>query len=369
MAGTMTSRPPRTLAARIRRHIVDAAMDIPLDPPTITALFGPSGAGKSTILRCIAGLDHLDAGKITLAGQVLDDGRTRVRPQARDVGYMFQDLALFPHLTVEQNVAYGLTSLPPHARATRVTEALRSAGVAGFERRTIRELSGGEAQRVALARTLAPRPKLLLLDEPLSALDTPTRLSLRRELRALVTEAAIPTILVTHDRDEAHSLADRVIVLVDGTVHQVGAPEQVFNRPTDAAVAQAVGMENSAEAEVVEIRGDRIGLRTGAGDLVAATAPEHSHGVPVGTIVNIFIRAGDIGIEPNRSAPMSADTNCVPATVIRVTEEASVIRIDLDAGIPLIAYLTRRSYNPYIIHPGAPVIAVVAATAIHVIKP
>ena len=356
------------LSIRMRRHIVDADFDVSLDSPGVTVLFGPSGAGKSTILRCIAGLDRIASGLLALGDQVLDDGeRGHVRARHRAVGYMFQDLALFPHLDVAQNVAYGLHALPRPAREARVAEALRSAGVAGFEGRKIGELSGGEAQRVALARTLAPRPRLLLLDEPLSALDAPTRLSLRQELRQLILAAGIPAIIVTHDRDEALSLADRLVVLIDGSVRQIGTPADVFEHPADRDVARAVGMENTVSATVVGANPGGLLLRVGHTELLARSEPTP---VPAGGEVFICIRAGDVGIErPGADDAATASTNRLACTITMVTEESSIVRIDLDAGFPLIAFVTRRDHAVAGFRIGMAVVGVIEPSALHLVRP
>ncbi|HSP51617.1 MAG TPA: ABC transporter ATP-binding protein [Cryobacterium sp.] len=358
------------LSIRMRRHIVDADFQVSLDHPGVTVLFGPSGSGKSTILRCVAGLDRISTGRLTLGADVLDDGeRQHVRAQDRGIGYMFQELALFPHLDVAQNVGYGLHAVPRPERALRVQEALRSAGATGFENRKIRELSGGEAQRVALARTLAPRPRLLLLDEPLSALDAPTRLSLRTELRQLILNAGIPAIIVTHDRDEALSLADRLVVLIDGSVRQIGTPADVFEHPADRDVARAVGMENTVPGTIVGSTPGGARIRSGRTELLASldTVPGQR---TAGRDVVICIRAGDVGIEV---APPEARggsmTNRIASSVTAVTEESSIVRIDLDAGFPLICFVTRRDHALTGFHVGMPVTSVIAPSALHLVHP
>lgn len=358
------------LSIRMRRHIVDADFLVSLDDPGVTVLFGPSGAGKSTILRCVAGLDRISTGRLTLGDDVLDDGdRQHVRAQDRGIGYMFQELALFPHLDVAQNVSYGLGSMPRSERALRVQEALRSAGVSGFEHRKIRELSGGEAQRVALARTLAPRPRLLLLDEPLSALDAPTRLSLRTELRQLILNAGIPAIIVTHDRDEALSLADQLVVLIDGSVRQIGTPTDVFERPADRDVARAVGMENTVSGTIVGISRGGLRIRSGHAELLASPDTVHDQR-PAGRDVVICIRAGDVGLDvAPPEAPGLSTTNRIASRVTAVTEESSIVRIDLDAGFPLICFVTRRDQALAGFHVGMPVTSVIAPSALHLVVP
>jgi molybdate transport system ATP-binding protein len=224
---------------------IQATLRLPIDSFSVTALIGPSGCGKTTVLRCLAGLDAPGAGRVTWGAEIwFDDSRRNHRsPQQRGIGFLFQDYALFPHLTVFENIAYGLVAASDAEARRRVGELINMLQLAGLEARYPRELSGGQQQRVALARTVAPRPRLLLLDEPLSALDTPTRVELRQELRRVLTAWGIPTIFVTHDPAEVRILADRVIVLCDGQVLQQGEVDEVFANPVDARVARIVGSE------------------------------------------------------------------------------------------------------------------------------
>ncbi|MCC7375555.1 MAG: ABC transporter ATP-binding protein [Verrucomicrobiales bacterium] len=191
----------------------------------VTVLFGPSGSGKTTTLRCLAGLVRPDEGRITFDAETWFDAGTRhcLEPRHRNVGFVPQDYALFPHLTVEHNIDYGLHHLPRLERRERVAEAIAWLDLGGLERRLPRELSGGQQQRVALARAVVRRPRLLLLDEPLSALDAPTRQRIRGELRDLLHRFETPTLLVTHDREEAHVLGDDLVVFDAGRVVSRGS--------------------------------------------------------------------------------------------------------------------------------------------------
>ncbi|HYD41906.1 MAG TPA: ABC transporter ATP-binding protein [Anaeromyxobacter sp.] len=224
---------------------IDARAEWPLAQDRVTVLFGPSGAGKTTVLRALAGLERPDAGAISFDGETWFDAARgiHVRAQARRVGFVFQEGALFPHLSVARNVAFGLRGLPRAERRARVEDLAARVGIGDLLRRRPAELSGGQRQRVALARALAPGPRLLLLDEPLSALDGPARAALRDELRALLERADVPAVVVTHDRGEARALGHRLAVLVDGAIRQVGPVEQVFAAPADAEVARVVGEE------------------------------------------------------------------------------------------------------------------------------
>jgi ABC-type sulfate/molybdate transport systems ATPase subunit len=223
--GAQFSAAQAGLSVAIRRKLDNFTLDVSFEAGRgITALLGPSGAGKTLTLRAIAGLLRPDAGRITVGSQVLFDAEARIDlpARARRVGYVFQHYAVFPHLTVAENVGYGLHDLSRVARAARVAEMLDTVGLSEFAARRPRTLSGGQLQRVALARAIAPNPSVLLLDEPLAALDTPLRQRLGAELRALQERTAIPMVLVTHDPDEAARLADTVVRLDSGTVLSTG---------------------------------------------------------------------------------------------------------------------------------------------------
>ncbi|HEV2075164.1 MAG TPA: ABC transporter ATP-binding protein [Thermoleophilaceae bacterium] len=213
-------------------------VDLEIDPGTICALLGPSGCGKTTMLRLIAGFERPDAGRVSVGDREVAGERTFVAPERRRIGMVFQDYALFPHLDVAGNVSYGLGR---RAERGRVEEVLEQVGLAGAERRSVHELSGGQQQRVALARALAPTPDLILLDEPFSNLDATLRERLRREMREILRRAEVTTLFVTHDQEEALSLADRVAVMRSGRVEQVGTPEEIYGRPATRWVAGFLG--------------------------------------------------------------------------------------------------------------------------------
>ena len=218
--------------------------DITLDvaPGEIVALLGPSGCGKTTLLRCIAGLERIDQGVVTVEGRVVADGHAHERPERRRVGMVFQDWALFPHLSVADNVGYGLDR---EARGSgRVDESLEMVGLAGLGDRMPATLSGGQQQRVALARALAPRPSVLLLDEPFSNLDTGLRVQVRAEVHRLLTDLGITAMFVTHDQEEAFVLGDRVAVMHDGRLEQFGTPADLYEDPSSAWIASFVGDAN-----------------------------------------------------------------------------------------------------------------------------
>jgi len=229
-----------------------------VDAGEIFVLLGPSGCGKTTVLRCITGLEKPDRGEIRLDGLSL----LPLPPEKRDVGLVFQNYALFPHLTVAGNIAYGLRHgrqrMPCLARKKRVAELLDLVGLSGYERRKPHELSEGQKQRVALARALAVEPKVLLLDEPLSALDAALRVELRRELRRILKERGTTSVYVTHDQEEALVLGDRVGVMREGKLEQVDRPQDLYERPRTLFVAQFLGRANLWPAQVLRKESSKV---------------------------------------------------------------------------------------------------------------
>jgi len=214
---------------------------------SLTAVLGLSGCGKTTLLRVIAGFERAERGSVSLAGRTLDDGHTYIPPEKRGIGYVPQEGALFPHLTVEGNIGFGLSRRERHGDAVR--ELLEMVGLAPLARRLPHELSGGEQQRVALARALARRPQALLLDEPFSSLDASLRARVREEVHTLLAEQGVTTVLVTHDQEEALSLADSVAVLRDGRIIQQGAPAELYEQPADQRLAEFLGAVNLIAAD------------------------------------------------------------------------------------------------------------------------
>jgi len=235
-------------------------------------LVGPSGCGKTTTLRTIAGLEEPTSGSVRIGGASMDG----VPPEERDVGVVFQNYALFPHMSVGENVAYGLRfSDPPNGkgRDERVAELLELVDLAGFADRDPDELSGGQQQRVALARALAPGPRILLLDEPMSALDARLRQQLRRQVKSIQKELDVTTVYVTHDQEEALAVSDRVAVMHDGRVEQVGTPQNVYREPETEFVASFIGENNRFDGEVVGREGG-VALVDAAGTTFRVAAPD-----------------------------------------------------------------------------------------------
>ena len=249
-----------SLSKRFGSTIAADGVSLSVPRGEVLALLGPSGSGKTTVLRLLAGFESPDAGAITLEGEDV----TAVPPARRRFGMVFQHYALFPHLDVGGNVAFGLAEVAKgrDGRALverRVADALALVGLAGFARRKVQELSGGQQQRVALARALAPEPRVLLLDEPLSNLDPALRERTRRELRRLIARVGITTIFVTHEQEEAFDLGDRIAVLHDGRLEQVGTPDEVYERPATLFVATFVGRANVLRDAAARAFGGRAG--------------------------------------------------------------------------------------------------------------
>jgi thiamine transport system ATP-binding protein len=273
-------------------HEALAGADLDVERGETIAVLGPSGSGKSTLLRAIAGLQPLDAGSITLAGRALDG----VPPHRRGVGLMFQDDALFPHRNVSANIAFGLRMQGAGGAQTaaRVTELLALVGLDGREHRAVASLSGGERKRVALARALAPAPRVLLLDEPLGALDRPLHDRLVSELHALFAEIHQTAVYVTHDVAEAFALGSRVAVMRAGRILQVSSPEQLWACPADAWVARFIGLENVEERGATSLvtRPEGVVLRPDAGGNAIVSATQRDG--PVVTLRARFDDGGEI---------------------------------------------------------------------------
>ncbi len=273
------------------------AVDLEVEAGSFTALLGPSGCGKTTLLRIVAGLERADTGSVTLGAREVDGPGGRTPPERRSVGLVFQEHALFPHLNVGANVAFGLRQLDRRARQVRVAEVLELVGLAGLERRRSSALSGGQRQRVALARALAPSPTLLLMDEPFSSLDAALRFTLRSEIRAILRAAEQTALLVTHDQEEALSMADRVGVMFDGRLHQVADPQTLYRVPATPEVAAFIG-----DAQVVPgTRAGRYLVDTPLGRLTTS-GPVHPPRVAV------VIRPESVRLRPSTSGVAQVHT-------------------------------------------------------------
>lgn len=287
---------------------------------TIHALMGPSGSGKSTMLRSIAGLEAPTSGNIAWDGQLLID----VPPHQREFGLMFQDYALFPHRTVAGNVAFGLQmrGLETGATRSRVADMLELVGLPGYENRSIATLSGGEQQRVALARTLAPDPRLILLDEPLGALDRSLREHLLVEMRTIFSTVHATVLYVTHDREEAFTIADQVAIIRDGHIVADNSPEDLWNQPPDGWTASFIGLENLLPAPVLS----SLGLQPPFGTVTTGVVPPESilltpNGARTATVAGSHFRGGiyriELGLANGHQLVAWSPTRLHPASTAR----------------------------------------------------
>jgi len=342
--------------------VVRAVLEMPLDRFGITVLFGPSGCGKTTILRCLAGLERPQTGSIRAGDDVWFDAAAGVfqTPQTRSIGFLFQDYALFPHLTVAENIAFGLAQVPRDQRLSRVAAVLSSMRLDGLGDRYPRQISGGQQQRVALARAVARRPRLLLLDEPLSALDAPTREQLRRELRRMLAELGVPAVVVTHDRVEALSLADQVIVLDHGRVLQTGPAHEVFTRPKDPTVARMAGVETIEPARVVRVEQGLATVQIGELQVTAVA------GAVTPGDVFLCIRGEDVILQ-TAVGPASSARNRLDGRIVAITPEGPLVRVLIDCGFRLTALVTRPARDELGLVEGGAVTAVLKAPSIHLV--
>jgi len=285
----------------------------------VMCLLGPSGCGKSTLLRIAAGVERQGAGAVLEGGAIVSDATRHDPPESRSIGLMFQDFALFPHLTVADNVAFGLKvkGVPRAEREARVVEMLRLISLPDLATRFPFQLSGGQQQRVALARALAPQPRVLLLDEPLSALDAKVRVSLRNEIREIQRELGITTIFVTHDQEEAMSISDRIVVMNGGIAEQAGAPFEIYNNPRTRFVAGFVGTLNMFKATVET---PEAGMLSIAGH--SLTLPKGKVTARKGDTVTLALRP-----EAIRLGRVEGREIVLPATIDEVHFLGSVIRV------------------------------------------
>ncbi len=290
-------------------------------------LFGPSGAGKTLTLQCLSGLVRPDRGRITVNGRALFDHAAGLNlpPQARRLGYVFQGYALFPHLTVAENIAFGLHGRPRAARGARAREVIERLGLGDLAGRRPRDLSGGQQQRVALGRALAPDPELLLLDEPLSALDIPLRRQLRDDLGVVLRDWGTTAVLVTHDLGEAYQLATTVVVYEAGRVIQSAPKSDLLWQPTSAAVARVMGMRNIVRGTVLKSTPEGIQILWRGQILEAVDSPMHAHLPEPDRPLAFYVRPEYVRlIRKDRAAPDSAHhTNIMTGTIVREADEGT----------------------------------------------
>jgi iron(III) transport system ATP-binding protein len=328
-ADTPAAAPPRLAVERLTRRfhgrpVVDD-VSLTIAAGQVTCLLGPSGCGKSTTLRMVAGVERPDSGRILIDGRLVCDGVSSLPPEARSVGLMFQDFALFPHLTVAGNVGFGLKG-DRRAAARRVEELLERVNLRGFGAKYPHQLSGGEQQRVALARALAPRPRIMLMDEPFSGLDNRLRDGIRDTTLDILKEEGAAVLLVTHEPDEAMRMADEIVLMRDGRIVQKGAPYNVYNAPADRAAAAFF-------SDVNVIRGVSRGALTQT-PFGAFLTPGHADG----TEVEIVIRPQHLKIDFDRGGrgpnPTPQDGTPARGTVVRsrFLGRESLVEFRMDYG-------------------------------------
>jgi len=329
----------------------------------VLAVLGPNGAGKSTLLRVLALLERPSSGQVLWEGRPVTGDPL---PYRRRMAVVFQEPLLLD-MTVEANVRLGMSlrGLPRREQKQRARRWLERLGVAHLAHRSARHLSGGEAQRVSLARALALSPEVLLLDEPFAALDAPMQQEMIDELESLLRETATTAVLVTHDRAQALRLGDRVAVLMDGRLRQVGPPQTVFAQPADAEVARFLGVENVLPAEVVAVQGGLAQLQVGPHIVWAAAESLRGEGQAWACV-----RPEHIVLAPLGSGEEAGSArNRLPARVTRLAPvgPGPQVRVDLDCGFPLVAYVTATSAEQLGLRPGATVVASFKALSVHLI--
>jgi molybdate transport system ATP-binding protein len=363
------------LVARCRKRFAGQPQEFVLDvefnaAPGFTILFGPSGAGKTTLLDCVAGLAEPDAGRISIGDRVLFDAAQRINVPVskRRVGYVFQSLALFPHLTVEQNIQFGFPHLTPAERASRTSAILEAFRIPHLARRYPREISGGEQQRTALARTLVTDPSVLLLDEPLAALDAVTKAKIIDDLRIWNPAHRIPILYVTHSREEVFALGENLLVLDAGKIVAQGTPHEVVEAPQQETVAQLVGFENVFDAVVEAIRPER-GTMTcriaGDGGPVLLETPLVRGGV--GTALRVGIRAGDILLATSAPVGLSA-RNILPGRITALVQRDVIVSARVKYRIEMEVHLTMAARDSLRLAPGQEVWLVIKTHSCHLMQ-
>jgi len=333
-----------SLVASIRKQRPETAsflLDVSAEaPPGITILFGPSGAGKSTLLDCVAGLARPDAGKIAIGEEVLFDSEMHVEvpPQKRRVAYVFQTLALFPHLTVEENIEYGLTDISGQDRHARIEEILEAFHIGKLRNQKPAQISGGERQRTALARSLVTEPRMLLLDEPLTGLDAELKAAIVEDLRAWNAAKRIPILYVTHSREEVDALGERVIAIDNGRVVSRGAPMEVLDAPRRKRLALAAGFENLLSGTVLDLRELDGVMRIRLGESQCEIEVPLAH-ASAADAVQIAIRAGDILLASERPRGLSA-RNILEGRMLSLEQRGAMCIARVDCGVTFVVHVT-----------------------------
>ncbi|MGH7003072.1 MAG: ABC transporter ATP-binding protein [Alphaproteobacteria bacterium] len=330
-SGAAAAPPHLALSGIERRFGTVAALagaDLEVKPGEFLTLLGPSGSGKTTLLKVVAGFEPPDRGRVTLAGRDI----TLLAPAKRGIGMVFQNYALFPHMSAAANIAFPLAMRGARRNdiRTKVASALALVGLSGYDDRLPRELSGGQQQRVALARALVFDPALLLLDEPLGALDRKLRMQMQGEIKSLQRRLGITTLFVTHDQEEALALSDRIAVVNEGRIAQVGTPEQLYRRPATRFVAEFIGEANVFRGRAGVVRGGAVEVRLESGATMRATLAPGDRSVHYGADLALVVRPE----RPRRLAPGEAAENSVSGTVAEALYLGETIRyrVALEGG-------------------------------------
>jgi molybdate transport system ATP-binding protein len=370
MTPAMLPAVPSTLSVHVKKSLTrEFTLDAEFEAGAgITILFGQSGSGKSTLLNCIAGLMTPDKGRIALDAKLLFDAERKVNipTRKRSVGYLFQDLALFPHLTVQQNVQYGLAKMPAAVGEKKVLTILESFRINDLSATKPNELSGGERQRVALARSLVTDPKVLLLDEPLSALDTLTKSEITADLRVWNATHQIPIIYVTHAVREAFALGERVVVVDDGRVVAKGTPQQVLRAPRHELIANLAGFENVFDAKVESVSESQGTMNC------RLPGSEVNLEVPLVTLsedasIRVAIRAGDIMVATSKPVGLSA-RNTLEGTLVSLRREAVTMIVTVNAGVNFEVHLTPNACRELNLKPMDEVWLVIKTYSCHLVN-
>ena len=339
---------------RFRNREQDFVLDVSFSVDAgIAIVFGASGAGKTTLLDCIAGLQTPDAGKIAAGDRVLFGSGTSILARQRRIGYVFQDLALFPHMTAEANIEFGLTGLPADERRRRAEKILESLHIPHLKDRKPAQISGGERQRVALARALVTDPCILLLDEPLAALDAPTKSHIIADLRAWNHSHRIPILYVTHSREEVFALGERVLVLENGRIIAQGTPHEVMTAPSQETVAQLAGFENIFDGVVVAAHPARgtMSCRLASSELILETPLVRAD---VGSKLRVGIPAGDILLATEKPVGLSA-RNVFQGMLKSMEQRDVIISAVVECGVEFEVHLTLAARDSLHLGPGQPV--------------
>jgi len=352
------------------RSSKDFCVDVEFDAPAgFTMLLGPSGGGKTTVLNCIAGLVRPDCGRITAASRLFFDSQAHVDlPVAeRRIGYVFQNLALFPHLTVEENVQYGIIKLPVQERRQRMMALLDSFRISHLVGSKPNQISGGERQRVALARSLVTDPVLLLLDEPLSALDLSTKATILDDLREWNSSHEIPIMYVTHSPEEAFALGEHVVVVEAGRVIAKGSPQDVLRAPRQETIAQIVGFENLFDAVVLALDERQGTMLCHIGNDGRELEVPLAH-AEVSSRIRIAIRAGDIIIAGERPHALSA-RNTFEGRIVDIKREGIKVMVNVDAGVLFEVHITPSACEELQLEPNKMVWLVIKTYSCNLVEP